>query len=153
MRAAAAHRCAELRSPLAVRPWQHVWEPLSGYLALGEKLLNGETKFADAWNFGPSGRGSVTVEQAARLMADEWPDVSFRAAPGTARRYEAQTLRLDCSKARRELGWHGVWSARRAFAVTAKWYRDYYREGKIDTAEQLELYVAAAKKAGLPWTK
>jgi len=152
-RAAANHLCAELRSPSAVRPWQHVWEPLSGYLALGEKLLNGETMFADAWNFGPSGRGGVTVEQAARLMAEHWPDVKFRSATDADARYEAKTLRLDCSKAKRLLMWHGVWSARKAFELTARWYRDYYRKGRIDTAEQLELYTNAAEKAGLPWTR
>ncbi len=153
VRAAADNGCALLRAPHSIRPWQHVWEPLSGYLALGEKLLGEESVFADAWNFGPSGRGGVTVEQAAGIMARHWPRISFRAAPVPDAPYEAGALRLDCTKARRLLGWRGIWSPRKAFRITADWYRRYYDEQHISTASDLDDYIAAARKTGVPWTR
>ena len=151
VRAAAAGRRAHLRNPEAVRPWQHVWEPLSGYLALGEKLLAGETRFSGAWNFGPSSKRGVTVREAAEIMAERWPEIEFTAAPLPDAPYEAKTLRLDCSKAAKELDWRGVWSARRALRYTADWYREFYEHGRATTAGQFKLYLDAAEKPEAAW--
>lgn len=151
VRAAAAGRRATLRNPGAVRPWQHVWEPLAGYLALGEKLLAGETRFSGAWNFGPASTRCVNVREAAEIMARRWPKISFDCGAEAGAPYEAKTLRLDCSKAARELGWRGVWSARRALEVTADWYRAFYETGTVETARQFRLYLDAAEKAGAAW--
>lgn len=153
VRAAASHTCAKLRNPDAVRPWQHVWEPLTGYLCLGEKLLSGDARFAGAWNFGPASTRSLTVREAAEIMAKRWPEIKFSAEPDPCAPREARTLRLDCSRAARELNWRSVWSARKALEITADWYREFIRRGVVLTDEQLRLYFDAAKKAGAPWTE
>ena len=152
MRGAAKCETALIRNPASVRPWQHVLESLSGYLALGEKLLSGETRFADGWNFGPADGATVTVGEAAEALRREWPEIRFELAPPAEAPHEAKLLKLDCSKAARELGWRGVWPPGECFRRTARWYRDLHREGKVDTAEDLNAYIDAARKAGLSWT-
>jgi CDP-glucose 4,6-dehydratase len=153
MRAAAKGETALIRNPASVRPWQHVLESLSGYLALGARLLAGEARFADGWNFGPSDGAAVTVGEAAAALRSEWPEIKLGSSVPTEAPHEAKLLKLDCSKAERELGWHGVWNSTECFRRTARWYRDFYRHGKVDTAEDLEEYLNAARKAGLAWTK
>ncbi len=153
VKAAAAGKPAEIRSPEAVRPWQHVLEPLSGYLALGRKLLEGEVRFAGGWNFGPSGDGVVTVEEAARALAAEWDAVRLCFNPRPEAPHEANLLRLDCSKACGELGWRGVWGPAETFRRTAGWYRDFYRSGQLNTTRDLEDYIRSAGEEKLEWTK
>ena len=153
MRAAAKNETALIRNPASVRPWQHVLESLSGYLALGERLLEGEVRFADGWNFGPADGKVFTVGEAAAAMRDEWPEIRPEFAPPTEAPHEAKLLRLDCSKAERELEWRGVWTPEECFRRTARWYRDFYRHGKVDTAEDLQEYLRAAGETGLSWTK
>ena len=153
MRAAAKGETALIRNPAAVRPWQHVLESLSGYLALGAKLLAGETRFADGWNFGPADGKAVTVGEAAAALQREWPEIRLESSASTEAPHEAKLLKLDCSKAERELEWRGVWSSDECFRRIARWYRDFYRNGKVDTAEDLDEYLRAAREAGLAWTK
>ena len=152
IRAAAKGETESLRSPDAVRPWQHVLEPLSGYLELGRRLFRGETACADAWNFGPAEEEAVTVGEAAELLKRSWPKIAFRFAPPPGAPHEAKLLRLDCSKAERGLGWRGVWSTGEAFRHTAGWYRDYYETGRVDTGADLDAYCADAVRKGLSWT-
>lgn len=152
VRAAAKGEVEPLRSPDAVRPWQHVLEPLSGYLELGRRLLVGEKACADAWNFGPAEEQAVTVGEAAELLRRFWPKVEFRFAPQPGAPHEAKLLRLDCAKAERELNWRGVWSTEEAFRHTAGWYRDYYETGRVDTAADLAAYCSDAARRGLSWT-
>ncbi len=153
MKAAAAGKTAELRSPGSVRPWQHVLEPLSGYLLLGEKLLEGKSDFAAGWNFGPDNGRMITVKEAAEAMAGNWSEIKIKCNPPPDAPHEAKILCLDCSRAGEKLNWHGVWTPEEAFAFTAEWYREFYRNGKINTAADLDNYVAAAEKEGLAWTK
>ena len=153
MRAAAAGKIEAIRSPAATRPWQHVLEPLSGYLALGEKLLSGKTTFAEGWNFGPADDGAITVLAAAEAMAGAWNKVRFRPDPPKDAPHEAGLLRLDCAKAREKLRWHGALSPKEAFAATADWYRAYYEQGRVITREQLACYIRKAADGGLEWTK
>jgi len=153
IRAAAAGREEPLRNPAATRPWQHVLEPLSGYLALGERLLAGETAFADGWNFGPAADGMITVQEAAEAMAKAWGKVRFRAAPDPNAPHEAGLLRLDCAKAKKVLHWHGALSPEEAFTATADWYREFYENGRVVTREQLAGYIRKAADGGLEWTK
>lgn len=153
MRAAAAGKRAVLRHPAAVRPWQHVLDPLSGYLWLGAKLLAGRRRFAAAWNFGPRLRPMVTVAEAASALRAAWPKIAFEAAgPGPAPA-EAPRLRLDCSRAETLLKWRGVWSADEAFRRTAAWYRAWYGERRVTTEADWRDYCCAAAKEGLAWTK
>lgn len=145
MQAAAAGRAVEIRSPQAVRPWQHVLEPLHGYLRLGERLLQGDVSCAEAWNFGPDESGTLTVAEAAAALAGHWPAVRGEVAAadggaGAGRRHphEAGLLRLDCSKARWHLGWRPCWAASEMFRRTALWYRRYYEDGVVSTRSDLE---------------
>lgn len=143
-----------LRSPGAVRPWQHVLEPLSGYLELGRRLLNGDVGCASAWNFGPDEKdGTLSVLQAAELLSRYWDEVKYKAAdvPAADAPHEARLLRLDCTKARKELQWRPVWDASTAFRKTAEWYRDYYRHGEVKTVADREAYVADAVARGMVW--
>jgi len=153
MKAAAENRTAKLRDPDATRPWQHVLEPLSGYLALGQKLLEGRPEFAAGWNFGPDDPREITVGQCAAVLAAAWPQIRYKAASAANAPREAKRLRLNCTKARERLFWHGVWSPEEALRRTAEWYRAYYTDGTIRTAEDLSDYVRAAEAKELAWTK
>ncbi len=120
VRAANAARPALIRNPTAVRPWQHVLEPLAGYLSLGARLLAGEQRFADAWNFGPS---LEDMQPVASLCDAFCPAVGGRWQPdGAEHPGEAAILRLDSSRARLELGWRARWPLDHALQATARWY-------------------------------
>ncbi len=151
MRTASRGGTAELRSPDAVRPWQHVLEPLSGYLLLGARLFAGDAGCAEAWNFGPEASGALSVAQAAGLLARHWDAVQYRAAAPKENPHEAKILRLDCTKAHEKLNWHPVWNAETAFRRTAEWYRDFYEEKQVNTIADRECYIADAKAAGAVW--
>ena len=153
MRSAAAHREEPLRSPESVRPWQHVLEPLSGYLQLAGKLYEGKQEFADAWNFGPVPAAAITVREAAAALQRGWPDVRFRAAGDPDAPHEAGQLRLDCSKAQSLLRWHGVWDAETSFRRTAEWYRDFYLHNQVNTPGDFDAYFESAAAAEMEWMK
>jgi CDP-glucose 4,6-dehydratase len=118
-----------LRFPGAVRPWQHVLEPLAGYLKLGEKLLAPEgEKFARAWNFGPDSGGDASVSQVAETVARLWgPGAQVSLAPAIANPHEAGLLRLDSTLARTTLGWQPRWSLEHSLRQTVAWYRAWSR--------------------------
>lgn len=151
VRAAAAGIRAKLRNPGAVRPWQHVLEPLSGYLWLGSKLLQNEKDFSGAWNFGPRHDDTMTVGEVAEKMHRCWDKMNFDIVPESSAPHEAGLLRLDCSKAEKYLNWHGVWSSSQAVEHTAAWYRAFYENGLIVTTDDLNEYTKEAANAGLAW--
>ena len=149
VRAALGDGRIALRHPHAVRPWQHVLESLSGYLRLGQALLAGED-VEGAWNFGPGDGATLSVQDVVGLFAREWPGVRAEALPGP-HPHEAATLRLDCTRAARELGWRPVWDADETLRRTARWYRDFHADACIGSRDDLDAYVDAAHAAGLPW--
>lgn len=113
-----------IRNPGAIRPWQHVLEPVSGYLQLAERLLSDDGhKFADGWNFGPYPGSERTVEDVANLVCRTWGDAGAWTPDGGVHAHEAQFLTLDSSKARRKLGWRPAWSFEEAVTATVEWYR------------------------------
>ena len=140
-----------IRNPRATRPWQHVLEPLSGYLLLGQKLLEGKKEFAEAWNFGPNDDGVISVVQMIQEMQKIWNKIDYQIEQSENNPYEAGLLKLDCSKARIKLNWKGVWDSRTTFAKTAEWYQRLYENQQVITENQLKEYVADAVKAGLNW--
>ena len=153
MKGAAKKECAVIRNPLAVRPWQHVLEPLSGYLDLGAELLQGGTSFASAYNFGPENTSAVTVGEAAEFLKAGWPEMRYEVTPPADAPHEAKLLLLDASKAKRELSWSGVWDVRETLERTSRWYRDFYCSNRINTADDLASYISCAASKGLKWTK
>ncbi len=151
MKTAAESQIVEIRSPNAVRPWQHVLEPLSGYLLVGQRLLEGDTSSASGWNFGPASEDHYTVQQVCETLAGQWNKVRFSVAEN-ADLHEAQLLRLDCSKAARILGWKPVWNGAEALSETAKWYREFYESQNVITSEQLEKFLVEAKTRESVWS-
>lgn len=142
-----------LRSPHATRPWQHVLEPLSGYLHLGSLLAGKDgQRFAEAWNFGPDDRSVVTVEHLARRLVAHWGSGSVTAAPGP-HPHEACLLKLDCSKALAYLRWHGLWDVDTAISHTVAWYLAHRQAHDMAalTTEQIHAYAERARERRLPW--
>ena len=156
VRALVAGEPIVVRNPDAVRPWQHVLEPLSGYLQLGALLLDEGSRYAGAWNFGPT---DERTDEPVRWVVDQfighWGSGSWVPFAGTeAQPHEAHRLSLDSTKARSQLGWAPVWDSQTAVARTAAWYRDYYRapdRARELVDDELSAYVAAAEAAGRPW--
>ena len=142
-----------IRNPRATRPWQHVLEPLSGYLLLGQKLLEGKKEFAEAWNFGPNDDGAIPVVQMVQEMQKTWNKINYQVEQDENNPHEAGMLKLDCSKARVKLNWKGAWDSRTTFAKTAEWYQCYYEDQQIITQNQLKGYVVDAGKIEMIWTK
>ena len=150
VRNAVAGRPTLIRNPEAIRPWQHVLEPLSGYLLLGQRLLEGQKQFADAWNFGPEREGNLPVRTIVKGLAVHWPDVRMQADDGR-HPHETQELRLSWDKAEGALGWRPVWSAPQMLKQTVLWYRSFYSNSKVLSRAQLEAYVEDARRAGIAW--
>ena len=143
-----------IRNPKATRPWEHVLEPLSGYLHIGQKLLEEKVEFAEAWNFGPSDEGSITVEEVVKNVKKHWNKIDYEINRDPNQLHEANLLKLDCSKAHILLKWKDVWDSETTFEKTVKWYKSYYEEDKnILTKDDLDSYVFDAKTKCLEWTK
>jgi len=142
-----------IRNPQATRPWQHVLEPLSGYLLLGQKLLEGKKEFAEAWNFGPNDDGAIPVVQMVQEMQKIWNKIEYQVDQDTNNPHEAGLLKLDCSKARIKLNWKNIWSSNITFAKIAEWYQHYYENQQVITENQLKKYVADADRAEMAWVK
>lgn len=150
VRAASTGSTLQIRHPNAIRPWQHVLEPLSGYLRLGEQLLAGKA-VEGAWNFGPSADATLPVQALVALMHTHWPELRSEHQPGP-HPHEAGILQLDASKAAQQLGWRPVWEAETTLRSTIQWYRDYYERGYVRSREDLQTYVDVARMAALDWT-
>lgn len=143
----------EIRSPKATRPWQHVLECLSGYLLLGQKLLQQEPSYAEAWNFGPNHNGSASVETVVSKAYENWKEIRFALGKNDSGLHEAQMLKLDCSKANQKLKWQPIWDMNETISKTINWYKDYYQENKCNTTQDIEDYIEAAKEANSTWIK
>jgi CDP-glucose 4,6-dehydratase len=113
-----------IRNPNAVRPWQHVLEPLAGYLTLAESLYKQPKEFAQAWNFGPLLEDAKPVKEVADCFVDFWgQSAEWRVEPNEHYPHEAEYLKLDCSKAHSKLNWHPKWNLSKALEKTVAWYQ------------------------------
>ena len=142
IRAFTSHRPVEIRNPNAIRPWQHVLEPLSGYLRLAERLCESGSAWAEAWNFGPGEDDTKTVEWVVRRATEIWGgDASWRADPGS-HPHEARSLRLDTSKARSRMKWKPRWNLDHALQATFEWYLAHERDDDMHayTISQIQKY-------------
>jgi CDP-glucose 4,6-dehydratase len=114
---------ALIRNPAAVRPWQHVLEPLSGYLTLAQRLVQDGHGFAEAWNFGPEDRDVQPVEWIVRQLAAAWGEGARWHPDSASHPHEASLLKLDISKAVQRMAWHPRWSLQTALRLTTNWQR------------------------------
>jgi CDP-glucose 4,6-dehydratase len=150
VRATAAGRALVIRAPHATRPWQHVLEPLSGYLMLGQKLLEGDAAAAQAWNFGPGDAANRSVAEVLGALRGFWPGISWEVHEDVAL-HEARLLHLDSAKARRVLGWQPQWPLETCLEETAGWYRAFLKDGTLLTETQIGAFAAAAQARGAAW--
>ncbi len=155
MRAFAAGHPVRIRHPRAVRPWQHVLEPLRGYLAVAESLCENGIRHAESWNFGPDPADAQPVEWVLRELAAAWGQGARWEWETTAQPHEAHSLKLDCSKAAARLHWRPRLPLRRALEITVDWYRAKQQGEEMHpfTCRQiceyanLTTYIAAAQTA------
>ena len=143
-RAIASGRPAVIRNPESVRPWQHVLEPLRGYLLLGVGLLSGRADLAQAWNFGPGEEGAVSVKHVAEEMIRIWGGGSLEMSPVQDGPHEAALLKLDITKSRTLLDYNPVIGINRSIELTVDWYRQYEKSpdnGRELTERQIAEYV------------
>lgn len=153
VRSAAQNTKVKIRNPQAIRPWQHVLEPLGGYLLLGQKLLEGHLQFAEAWNFGPSGETDATVGEIADMAKQFWPAIECETETTSNQPHEADMLKLDCSKARTKLKWAPVWDIKRSIQTTLEWYRAFYEKKLVKSIEDINHYITDAKIRNVPWVE
>jgi CDP-glucose 4,6-dehydratase len=144
LRALDAGETLRIRSPNAIRPWQHVLEPLSGYLLLAEDLVKLGGEYADAWNFGPEESDAKPVSWMVEQLCEKFPNSGWE-LEGEPQPHEAGLLKLDSSKAKSKLGWAPRWSVETALTKTVDWRRAWKRGGSISefSLQQIEAYQTA----------
>jgi CDP-glucose 4,6-dehydratase len=125
VRALRANKPVTVRNPQAVRPWQHVLEPLGGYLLLGAKLAFEPLKYGGAWNFGPYSEDNKTVGDLVNIAISTWGSGSYEYPTLVGQPHEAGLLKLDISKASNELNWYPKYKAEEAISRTLAWYKHY----------------------------
>ena len=143
-----------LRHSYAVRPWQHVLEPLGAYLWLGASLMT-DPSLAQAFNFGPGPQENYRVLDLVSEFLEHWPG-EYRDASDPEAVHEAPLLHLSIDKAASLLGWLPLWGFKETIAQTVKWYRSHHEKLQSDTEmtqHQIASYVATAKKANAPWAQ
>jgi CDP-glucose 4,6-dehydratase len=137
-----------IRCPEAVRPWQHVLEPLSGYLLLGQKLYQDGSPYAGAWNFGPSVDDSIPVVDVAERVRTIWGKGDLRIQPDPNAPHETTQLRLNCAKSSQYLGWRPRLRLAQALEWTVDWYRAFYEGSSLSpramTERQIHAYMQAS---------
>jgi CDP-glucose 4,6-dehydratase len=141
----------KIRNPRAIRPWQHVLEPLSGYLLLGRYLLEGREEFVGAWNFGPESGNCRPVSDLIGLIKKQWKDIKIDIVP--AQFHESSILMLDCIKANKILKWKSIWGIEETIFTTINWYKSFYTQKEVQTVNDILKYISEAKKEKLIWTE
>jgi CDP-glucose 4,6-dehydratase len=147
MRAVDGKRELLVRNPDAVRPWQHVLDPLCGYLMLAEKLWKDPVRFGGAWNFGPDETKTWAVGDVLRLLQELWGNEFTWRVDKSSQPHESRYLKLDSTKARTLLGWQPKWDLRSALAATVNWFKAYQRREDLRriTLEQMQSYQRALR--------
>lgn len=140
-----------IRNPLATRPWQHVLEPISGYLQLGMELLLKKPGFEEGWNFGPALQSNCSVERLVDLAKQEWGDITTNIHSNKQEHHEAHLLMLDCSKAAKNMHWEPIWDLEQTIKKTMEWYKAWHLGTEILTDAQIVEYVEHATEKGIEW--
>jgi CDP-glucose 4,6-dehydratase len=144
IRATEQGQSVRVRNPEAIRPWQHVLEPLSGYLALAERLYRGDAGMSDGWNFGPDDNDARPVRWIAEHFTRLWGNGASWTQDHGNHPHEAHYLKLDCSKARSILGWAPRWSLDQALSHIVSWHRAHQQGAEMRnfTLSQIDSYIA-----------
>ncbi len=139
-----------LRSPSSTRPWQHVLDPISGYLQLGQKLLSEQSEYSGSWNFGPK-EYNWSVLDVIKLLKLGWPKIEYSTEVNPKLFHEAKTLSLNCEKAHSLLGWKPIWNTKYSIEKTIAWYSDFYSEKKVNTEKDLQQFILDAQEQRVEW--
>jgi CDP-glucose 4,6-dehydratase len=140
----------EVRNPKSTRPWLHVLDTLQGYLLLGERMLDGDSRFCKAWNFGPDISSNVSVEEILTRFYKKWGSGKSILDLSPSPR-EARYLYLDSTLARVGLTWAPIWDIDSTILKTAKWYMEYTQKNNLISQSQLEEYFLDAAHSGAVW--
>ena len=146
MRAIAQGQPVNIRNPDSIRPWQHVLEPLSGYLLLAQGLYEQGPALAEGWNFGPSDDDAKPVSWILEQLIESWGDGASWSLDGGEHPHEAHYLKLDCSKAKSRLGWQPRWHLNDALDKIVDWQKHYLQgaDMKAVTLSQIDVYTLTA---------
>ncbi len=147
MRAISEGRPVHIRNPHAIRPWQHVLEPLSGYLLLAQKLYEEGAAYAEGWNFGPNDEDAKPVQWIVERLTASWGEGANWVLDAGDHPHEAHYLKLDCSKAKGRLDWHPRWHLDGALKKIVDWQKCYQQgaDMKTVTLEQIDSYLKGAR--------
>jgi CDP-glucose 4,6-dehydratase len=139
-----ANKPLMIRNPLATRPWQHVLEPLSGYLILAQALYEQGSAFACGWNFGPRDEDNRSVQEVVDLLISGWGNSAHWEKEGSEQPHEANLLKLDCSKARAQLGWAPKWDLETATQKIVEWQKAYQAKQNMQEVSlaQINQYIS-----------
>ncbi len=133
-----------IRNPQSIRPWQHVLEPLSGYLLLAQRLYDSKNEFSEGFNFGPEMSDAKPVEYVVQKITSLWGDgVHYEIEKNYSGPHEASLLRLDITKAKKKLNWQPTWNIEESLEKTVDWYKNVLKNSKCafdKTLEQIEIY-------------
>jgi len=156
MKAWSKEEVVDLRKPNATRPWQHVLEPLSGYLVLGEKLSSMPALNGESYNFGPNANNTQSVLELVDEVAKYWSSARYNdVSDGYEGPYESGLLKLNCDKALHDLSWNAVLEFSDTVRLTAKWYRSFYEDvdARMDVIciDQIKEYSEIARTYGMTW--
>lgn len=138
----------DIRSPKSVRPWQHVLEPLSGYMLLAKKMWDEPTKYCEGWNFGPRSESITPVWDVASMVVENYGSGKLNDLSDPNALHEAKLLMLDISKAKFQLGWEPRMNISQCIALVVDWYKRYKNENVYDLCvEQIEQYIQGGKQS------
>lgn len=151
VRAAHSKKVLFLRNPQSKRPWQHVLEPLSGYLLLGQKIFEKDNKVSEAWNFGPTYDSNLSTKDLVKLMNKYWESIISRDSENPLAPHESSLLMLDSSKANNLLKWAPVWDINETIKHTIDWYKSFYIKNEIITEKQIKIFIENAFEKDLKW--
>jgi CDP-glucose 4,6-dehydratase len=152
VRAATENKPVKIRNPNAIRPWQHVLEPLSGYLLLAQKIWNSPKEYAGAWNFGPDSSSFITVGELTSKFISYFNGSHIHDEMVTNSKHETKMLNLDVSKANIILHWKPVLNIEQSIELTASWYKKYSNSNVYDICiKQINYYTNQACEQSIPW--
>lgn len=143
-----------IRNPKATRPWQHVLEPISGYLHLASSLIQNPENFAQGWNFGPNEDSVLPVHQVVSEVIKLWGCGSYSVIPDN-KMHEAGLLMLDINKSKSQLAWQPVYDLNQTLNQTVNWYKEFYNNGEMPefTVNQIINYIKTAQEKNISWSE